>query len=894
MDNGTEHRIIELIGDRKYHSAFLTTYSFDFAFFETTVMRQLKGAHLENINVLVDKFLLHDSLGIYTGAAKGISRGYSIIGIEGQAVFHPKTHLFLGEKQGAVIIGSGNITSSGFGRNREIWGAFHIDGPKDPKAPLFLKLWDYIKLKISNTRGFVKKRVDFAQDNAKWIEKINKAYDFVSIDNDIFLKVLINDKDEGRIINQLTDSIEHTITECSIYSPYYDRNLSLLNKLYKNYPSASFKVIMPQEGNLLPDSYPGHLNNKLTFHRWDSVFEDDRRLMHSKFYHFKTENDTEYLLVGSSNATPAGFGYGKKINDEINYLIKTSKNKLITKLNIPDKIPKTKFTDFIRLRDPTEQAESIQRVSFSVKLNGVDRDQNKYYLFIDGDIPKEGMEARLFDSHGEEIGAFSVIRKKDSYSFNSGKAIINNALYAQLFVNQKEISDKQIIQDVYELAKGNPSKESRELNELLAKLQLDGDDLTQLIDYVILDDEDFEKERISHERNASILVENNPDEKDNNEYKKLSYEELIEEDKDQFQRHFQKFHDSNYRIVDFLLNYLEDKKLSSQEIIDENEEETGSPDKSFDPEENEPKSSQSKKIRSKSEYELIAGRLKKHLEKYRKQLREKASNPDTVPNLRDYSRFVIATQFLILYGGRVAKVREKIEIFSKEVNDYVLTEEINHYSFVDWKGELGKSNFKSFVIDIVGDFLWLVLKGKRNDNINILEGMERLEKASITNALFCIGALTWKDIFEEFDKLREVLFLNTLEYLANSDVGIMEENEINKQLNLLFKKAGNKSRDVFENLFSLFDVLSPSYIKFHQEMNKKISNRNNIKEISELKSGDIVFRSNYGFCSIHKIKRIKDENPGIILFRPGLHDKYGDNPFLSEELPITKLITLIN
>ena len=140
MADEYEHRVIELIGDKRYHSAFLTTYAFDFVFFETTIMRQLKAAHLSNINVLVDKYQLHESLGITTGAAKSISRGYSVIGLESPGLFHPKVHLFIGDNQGAAIIGSGNITSSGFGRNREIWGAFHVNGSNDVKSTLFYKL----------------------------------------------------------------------------------------------------------------------------------------------------------------------------------------------------------------------------------------------------------------------------------------------------------------------------------------------------------------------------------------------------------------------------------------------------------------------------------------------------------------------------------------------------------------------------------------------------------------------------------------------------------------------------------------------------------------------------------------------------------------------------------
>ncbi|MBK8587132.1 MAG: hypothetical protein IPN88_17690 [Bacteroidetes bacterium] len=50
--------ILGLIGSRRYHSAILTTFSFDFFFFGMKAMKWLRSYGVRNVNVLIDGPLL--------------------------------------------------------------------------------------------------------------------------------------------------------------------------------------------------------------------------------------------------------------------------------------------------------------------------------------------------------------------------------------------------------------------------------------------------------------------------------------------------------------------------------------------------------------------------------------------------------------------------------------------------------------------------------------------------------------------------------------------------------------------------------------------------------------------------------------------------------------------
>ncbi len=119
--------IIELIGKHrgKYHSCILTCYNFDFSFFEERVLPILRTANIKNVNVFADGNYLEQAQEMTTGKEFKFNKTYNFFPVYEQGVFHPKIMLLTGLKHGLLIIGSGNITSSGLSTNDEIWGAFH-------------------------------------------------------------------------------------------------------------------------------------------------------------------------------------------------------------------------------------------------------------------------------------------------------------------------------------------------------------------------------------------------------------------------------------------------------------------------------------------------------------------------------------------------------------------------------------------------------------------------------------------------------------------------------------------------------------------------------------------------------------------------------------------------
>lgn len=114
--------------ERAYHKALLLTYSFDPIFFEQVVLPDLWAGRSSDILVIGDRGEIDTSFQSAAGQLWNLGKQYLLAGADVAGAFHPKVFVRLGPKDGIVMVGSGNITSSGWGGNQELGAAWMV-GP---------------------------------------------------------------------------------------------------------------------------------------------------------------------------------------------------------------------------------------------------------------------------------------------------------------------------------------------------------------------------------------------------------------------------------------------------------------------------------------------------------------------------------------------------------------------------------------------------------------------------------------------------------------------------------------------------------------------------------------------------------------------------------------------
>ncbi len=106
--------------ERPFRKALLLTYSFDPVFFERLVLPDLWAGRASDILVIGDSDQIRTAVRDAMGQILHLGKRYLLASALHVGAFHPKLLLRLDETQGAVMIGSGNLTSCGWGGNREL------------------------------------------------------------------------------------------------------------------------------------------------------------------------------------------------------------------------------------------------------------------------------------------------------------------------------------------------------------------------------------------------------------------------------------------------------------------------------------------------------------------------------------------------------------------------------------------------------------------------------------------------------------------------------------------------------------------------------------------------------------------------------------------------------
>ncbi len=113
-----------------YDLTIALTYSFDPVFFENVVLHDLRVGGSGSIVIVGDPHEVDAAISNAQWALEYLGRRYMLSpATHSHGAFHPKLMLRLGREEGQVLIGSGNITSGGWGGNLELGTHWKLGPP---------------------------------------------------------------------------------------------------------------------------------------------------------------------------------------------------------------------------------------------------------------------------------------------------------------------------------------------------------------------------------------------------------------------------------------------------------------------------------------------------------------------------------------------------------------------------------------------------------------------------------------------------------------------------------------------------------------------------------------------------------------------------------------------
>lgn len=856
--------ILGLIGSRRYHSAILTTFSFDFFFFEMKAMKWLRSCGVRNVNVLIDGHYYSELMQQLGGEEMKLSPGYSLYPVFGKSIFHPKIWMLFGEKEGLLIIGSGNLTNAGNGNNEEIWGAFHFDIRFSENAALFSSAWNYVQQLCSTTKGYTQEKTTrWIIDHAKWLNELPKPAPaaFLTTAGKEKAAFLYNSA-QTTIWQQLTDLIgNQKVIEITSLSPYYDNNGKAIQALGKLFPTAKVNIVIDETGSV-PEEMA--LAKNYTFYDWydlgisrslHSKAEVDagNSKLHAKIVHFRTASGKEYCLFGSSNVTPEGLGLpGVTPNGEASLLIESPDGGLLNRLGIKLKTP-SKLSAFNMTKEKSIYDSVIGHNRNKVRLLSAEWVYDDLYVYTEGTFEGE-LLVKLFDNENRllqslQLGPFAHEMKVRP------SASLQGVHHVELYDKQTEkpVSNKALLADHYLLAKTHPNPKTEDIERIYNDIQ--GGDLNKVLDllhYAILDETEWAESATVLASKGSQPVkstEKNGPEKlyDLSAYKAIDHHSI---EKGLL------FSSLSLRVLD-VLKFVRSKDFlastQSELRVDEQEEDLGNTSGVEEAEVNIVKNVSLAAL--KSEKRKLMSYLENLYDHQQYLLYSNEKPKDYKPTLTDLTKYLIALELMFEFGGRTEQ--------------YVEKEKEQQFIYLPINGEEPYYNYnvKGCCLNIVGDFLMLIRYGFKEYEFDYTRNkISQLQHEALISTVVCVLNIRWKESEAHYAKC---MLLNCLHYL-----GYRNSNTFEREYPLL-KKGVSEKAELLKHKAPLFqDNLNWFEKRILPAFKYTISKLERKEFDTTAAKGSIIYKSPWGYCLAKDISKHNE----FTLIRPGFlwDDHLGD------------------
>lgn len=233
-------------------------------------------------------------------STKNLGRLYSVSPIFSTTAFHPKMLFLMGKNGGKLIVGSGNATTGGFLKNWEIFGEFEalLD---EPIHPAFLESWQLIESLKERLPETVQYQISKARDMSTWLDNSLRKGDN--------RELLINTKDT--LYNQIIKRInKQSPKNIILISPYWDKNLVVLNELRTTFPKSNFSVIVQPDTVNLSGAAINNLGKQFKWYDFKAPYCNEecslskRNFLHAKLLLFEFLGE-DLAFFGSANITRA-------------------------------------------------------------------------------------------------------------------------------------------------------------------------------------------------------------------------------------------------------------------------------------------------------------------------------------------------------------------------------------------------------------------------------------------------------------------------------------------------------------------------------------------------------------------------------------------------------------
>ena len=472
--------IIDEINKGGYEASLITTFNAYLPFYEEVVLRKLRGQGVLHNVVLMDAAQCSKSLANHPPRFAG--RKYSLVPISSPGAFHPKVVLLLGKTKGTLLVGSHNLTLSGFGYNRELTNLVRVQGKDDADAiattqAVWRQVISWVESQGERLPDHLAEMVVKLKVFAPWLGE--EPHD---LSGDC--RLLSAQLDAPSLWEQFLENFSGEAEQVLVSGAFFDSQLSFLRQVQADLNPKEILVGIDPKTVQIPtgQNVPGvSFSNASAL--GDKATSDLSGYLHAKSFAVRTVDGEFYLATGSANpSSPAWLSPGLKGNTEVMFLRRGNQAEAAARdlglLAIPD-LPKLTDRDWQEVqanwRKETQLDQSRESVSVGICIateTGIGFSPNTFE-----DSGPYACEVLGFDQQVISEGVIQTSGK--SYHLAIAAEVLARAGFIKCFANQKDRIF--LIHHQRQIEESARTGSQKRFRDALASLGSDSPDLETLI-----------------------------------------------------------------------------------------------------------------------------------------------------------------------------------------------------------------------------------------------------------------------------------------------------------------------------------------------------------------------------------------------------------------------------
>jgi hypothetical protein len=294
--------LLNVIRQGGFEASLITTYNATLPFYEEVVLRRLVAAGCQQNIVLMDRAQCAASWSSVASRPRLAGAAYTLLPLDAPGAFHPKVCVLVGKNKAAVLVGSHNLTLSGFGYNREITNWVQVTNRQDEEGVALLHTaWRMLRQWIEDGRkhlpaALIEAALSVSGTLAQWPSPS------CTIDTGL----LFQQPGGPALIDQIRERVTGDIARIVVTGAFFDRELAFVAELERRWPSAEVVVAIDPDTVHLPAMRPLRARFVNALRVWSNGTPE--RYLHAKAMYIEpTAGDRSIIVSGSANPSRQGW-----------------------------------------------------------------------------------------------------------------------------------------------------------------------------------------------------------------------------------------------------------------------------------------------------------------------------------------------------------------------------------------------------------------------------------------------------------------------------------------------------------------------------------------------------------------------------------------------------------